>query len=87
VLPWTRCHVARVAARYQASQDDLWDEAVTALLRAPMYLLDARTAVRRACWRYGASETFGGEAAIRGQATSLSSRRISMEGITGQINY
>ena len=37
VLPWTRRHVARVAARYQASRDDLWDEAVTALLRAAVY--------------------------------------------------
>jgi len=37
VLPWTRCHVARVAVRYQATLADLWDEALTALLRAAVY--------------------------------------------------
>jgi hypothetical protein len=60
VLPWTRRHVARVAARYHASQDDLWDEAVTALLRASFHWQPAlgafgpygRTAIHRACWRY-----------------------------------
>jgi Sigma-70 region 2 len=59
VVPWARRHVARVAARYVVSINDLWDEAVTALLRAtvsykpgtgafPPY---ARTAVHRACAR------------------------------------
>jgi hypothetical protein len=59
VLPWARRHVARVAAHYQASLDDLWDEAVTALLRAAVYYDAAagafgpyaRTAVHRACAR------------------------------------
>jgi hypothetical protein len=37
VLRWTRRHVARVTARYQASPDDLWDEALTALIRAAVY--------------------------------------------------
>jgi hypothetical protein len=37
VLPWARRHVARVTARYGASQDDLWDEAMTALIRAAVY--------------------------------------------------
>src|SRR5262249_55898033 len=37
VLPWTRHHVVRVAARYRASADDLWDEALTALIRAAVY--------------------------------------------------
>jgi hypothetical protein len=37
VLPWTRRHVARVAVRYQATLADLWDEALTALLRAALY--------------------------------------------------
>ena len=37
VLPWTRHHVARVAVRYQATLADLWDEALTALLRAAVY--------------------------------------------------
>jgi hypothetical protein len=37
VLPWTRCHVARVAARYQATLAHLWGEALTALLRATVY--------------------------------------------------
>jgi hypothetical protein len=63
VLPWTRRHVARVSARYRASVDDLWDEAVTALLRAAIYRTPTgtavdparhyfQTAVHRACWRY-----------------------------------
>src|SRR5215467_1711619 len=60
LLPWTRRHVARVAARYQASLHDLWDEALTALLRASMHWQPARggfgpygrTAIHRACWRY-----------------------------------
>ena len=37
ILPWTRRHVATVAAQYAASVDDLWDEAVTAILRALVY--------------------------------------------------
>ena len=37
VLPWTRHHVACVAVRYQATLADLWDEALTALLRAAVY--------------------------------------------------
>ena len=34
LLKWARCHVARVAQRYNVHLDDLWDETVTALLRA-----------------------------------------------------
>jgi hypothetical protein len=60
LLPWTRRHVARVTARYRASLDDLWDEAVTALLSASVHWQPAlgafgpygRTAIHRACWRY-----------------------------------
>ena len=60
LLPWTRRHVARVAARYQASLADLWDEALTGLLRASIHWEPAlgafgsygRTAIHRACWRY-----------------------------------
>jgi hypothetical protein len=37
VLPWTRRHVARVAACYAASQTELWDAALTALIRAAVY--------------------------------------------------
>jgi hypothetical protein len=37
VLPWTRRHVARIAVRSQATLADLWDEALTALLRAAVY--------------------------------------------------
>ena len=37
VLPWTRRHVARVAVCCQATLADLWDEALTALLRAAVY--------------------------------------------------
>jgi hypothetical protein len=60
VLPWARRHVARVARRYGTSIDDLWDETVTALLRAAVYFKPtagafapyAHTAIHRACWRY-----------------------------------
>jgi DNA-directed RNA polymerase specialized sigma24 family protein len=59
VLPWARRHVARVARRYHTSEDDLWDETVTALLRAAIYYDGIRpfngyahTAIHRACWRY-----------------------------------
>ena len=42
LLPWTRRHVARVTtARYCGSQDDLWNEALTALLRAAVYYDEA----------------------------------------------
>jgi hypothetical protein len=37
VLLWTRHHVTRVAVRYQATLADLWDETLTALLRAAVY--------------------------------------------------
>jgi len=37
LLPWTRRHVSRVAARSGSGIDDLWDEALTALLRAAVY--------------------------------------------------
>ena len=54
VLPWTRRHVARVAVRYQATLADLWDEALTALLRAAVYYQpqDATTTLREVecCW-------------------------------------
>ena len=60
VLPWTRRHVARVAVRYQATLADLWDEALTGLLRTSIHWQPALgafapyacTAVHRACWRY-----------------------------------
>ena len=63
VLPWARQHVARVSARYGVSVQDLWDEAITALLRVSIHRADnaheirgcdhyCRTAVHRACWRY-----------------------------------
>jgi len=63
VVPWARRHVARVASRYQVAIEDLWDEAITALVRASVYH-DApeqiagtkdrycQTAVHRACWHY-----------------------------------
>jgi hypothetical protein len=37
VLPWARRHVAAVARRYGLGQHDLWDETLTALLRAAIY--------------------------------------------------
>jgi hypothetical protein len=63
VLAWARQHVARVSARYAIGADDLWDEAVTGLLRVALYREDnaqdirgcdhyCRTAVHRAGWRY-----------------------------------
>jgi hypothetical protein len=59
VVPWARRHVARVAARYQASLDDLWDETIAALVRASVSYVPstgafgpyARTAIHRACAR------------------------------------
>lgn len=61
VIPWARQHVARVSARYRISRDDLWDEALTALLRAACHWQAdvgtfgpyARTAIHRAMWRHG----------------------------------
>jgi DNA-directed RNA polymerase specialized sigma24 family protein len=60
VLPWARRHVAAVARRYGLGVDDLWDETVTALLRATLsfkpdagaFAPYAHTAIHRACWRY-----------------------------------
>jgi hypothetical protein len=63
VLPWARQHVARVSARYGVGIEDLWNEAITALLRVSIHRADnaheiragdhyCRTAVHRACWRY-----------------------------------
>jgi Sigma-70 region 2 len=60
VLPWARRHVARVARRYHTGIDDLWDETITALLRASVHYDPAmgafagyaHTAIHRACWRY-----------------------------------
>src|SRR5262249_32766201 len=63
VVPWARRHVARVAARYNLPPDDLWDEAITALIRASVYPDDpgkiagtkdryCQTAIHRACWHY-----------------------------------
>lgn len=61
VLPWARTHVARVQRVYGLGPDDLWDETITALLRAAHYYDPARgttfrhyaqRAVNRACWRY-----------------------------------
>lgn len=59
LLPWTQRHIARVNTRYSANQDDLWDEALTALLRAAVYYNASagafgpygRTAVHRALAR------------------------------------
>jgi len=63
VLPWARQHVARVSARYGIGIEDLWNEALAALLRVSIHRADnaqdiragdhyCRTAIHRACWRY-----------------------------------
>jgi hypothetical protein len=61
VLPWARSHVARVMRVYGVGPSDLWDETLTALLRAAVYYNPdigttfrhyAQRAVNRACWRY-----------------------------------
>jgi hypothetical protein len=55
--------VARVAARYGIGIEDLWNEAIAALLRVSIHRADnaheirgcdhyCRTAIQRACWRY-----------------------------------
>jgi len=59
-LAWCRRHVNRVAGLYKVSLSDLWDETVTALVRATIYHDPARgpfkgyahACVHRACWRY-----------------------------------
>lgn len=61
VVPWTERYVAALARRNPAvSREELWDEAVAALLRAAVYFRDgagtfrryAQLSVQRACWRY-----------------------------------
>ena len=65
LVPWSQRFVFRLAATTGASLDDLWDEALTALLRPTIHgdrvpgacgnTIGGRygqTAVRRACWRY-----------------------------------
>src|SRR5262245_16504498 len=62
-LRWARQHVARVSARYGVGIEDLWNEAIAALLRVSIHRAEnaheirgcdhyCRTAVHRACWRY-----------------------------------
>src|SRR5262245_52405116 len=65
LVPWAQGYVKRLAAKSHAPVTDLWDEAVTALLRASIHGERVpgicgntiggkygQTAVRRACWRY-----------------------------------
>ena len=60
VLPWTRRHAARVAARARVDPGDVWDEAIAALLRAAIFFRPgagsftayAKLAVTRGLWRY-----------------------------------
>ena len=61
VLAWTYKYCHRTAGQHGVPLADLWDEAITALLRATLHgdLVHgtigthyAQTAVRRACWRY-----------------------------------
>src|SRR5262245_55956499 len=66
LVPWSQRYVFRLAAPTGGSLDDLWDEALTALLRATTHgdrvpvgacgnTIGGRyrqTALRRACWRY-----------------------------------
>ena len=68
VLPWAVNHTRRVSRRYPlASLEDLWDETVTALLRASVhYRRDfghfvpyAQTCVHRALWRYCVRPMYG----------------------------
>lgn len=60
VIPWTRIHVAKTARRYPVSLEDLWDESISALIRAALHYDEtkgafagyAHSAIHRACWRY-----------------------------------
>jgi hypothetical protein len=61
LLPWARSHVQRVMRVNGLPAYDLWDETLTALLRASVYWQPDRSttfrhyaqrAVNRACWRY-----------------------------------
>jgi len=60
VLPWARRHAAVVAARAHVPPTDVWDEAITALVRAAVFFRPgagtfhryAQIAVTRGLWRY-----------------------------------
>jgi hypothetical protein len=94
VLPWTRRHVARVAARYRASADDLWDEALTALIRAAVYFKPQDPAAYRSTqyaqplpaaksFRYYAQLTVHRACwryVIRGQATQVRTVPLEQDG-------
>jgi hypothetical protein len=75
LLKWARKHVSKVAAREGIPAADLWDETITALLRAslhadpgPLYHY-AQTAVHRACWRY----------VVRGQRTRIKTEPLARD--------
>ena len=58
LIEWTRRHVQRVTNRYpNVSVDDLWDEAITALIRASLYYKEERSASPR--HEVGKSTAFG----------------------------
>jgi hypothetical protein len=73
VLPWTRRTATQTARRYHVPLADVWDEALTALVRAQVYFQPgagtfhayARRAVTRGLWRYV------GRAALRRPTTAL----------------
>ena len=72
LLPWARQHVTRVMRRYHLPPHDLWDETITALIRASVHYVPckgatfrhyAQRAVNRACWRYVVASAVGAQRA------------------------
>lgn len=67
ILPWARRHVARVARRYHTGESDLWDETITALLRAAVYfdpIPPAGTGGGRDGSAYNVAKAFGAYARL-----------------------
>jgi hypothetical protein len=86
VLPWTRRYVAKLAAQQAAPLEDLWDEAIAALLRAVVHYdpssgyrfsTYACNSVIRGCWRYAAR--------AQHRARKLGARHAIDETLAGEL--
>jgi len=85
---WAKRHCIQVSRRYHAPVTDLWDEALTALLRASLHYSSeigpfapyARTAIHRACWRYGIRGKYDRESV----QLSLESLELAEDGHYGE---
>jgi hypothetical protein len=86
VLPWTRRYVAKLAAQQTAPLEDLWDEAIAALLREGVHYDSssgyrfstyACNSVIRGCWRYAAR--------AQHRARKLGARHAIDETLAGEL--